>query len=687
MTTKRRVLTDEELLQACRSKADFGSRFVDSTLAEERRKVSEYYLGKAPVPAREGGSKFVSQDVYLSVESMKAELVETFGAGSKIVSFAPQGPEDVALAKHSTAYCEMVVHRTNSGLEIFQDAVHDALTNRVGLAKVFWDRSEDVAEYRFRDKPEAEVVALLQQPGAQPIGKPTASPGPQGIVWSGEYEVVTDTSQTRIVPIPPEEFVIVGRTRSLDKAPYLAHRYRSTLGELVDDGYDEDLVYSITGSDDDLAFDAEAMQREEDTASHFDAEDDAIDDAGKVVTVYESYIRIDAEGRGRQQLWKVVHVGDTLLDKQKVSSHPFVSFVPQPIPHTFFGNNFAARTIPHANTKTVLTRAIIEQAVEATQPRWQVARGGVANPRELIDNRRGGIVNVRSVVDSVAPLPQTPINPFVLQTIGMIDTDREDTTGISKLSQGLDKKALSHQNSAGLVEQLTSNSMTRTKVIARNFALQFVAQLYLKVYAIGIENETRERMIEMGGSFVPVSPAAWRSRKDVAVDMTLGYDERDTRVSELADLDKALSASPRLKRAYGEQQAFAIYRDALELKGFKNAGEYLIDPSTLGAEQPDPMQQAELAKLQKDTEVSERQMALREKQVAQDLARKNAEAEWRRITGQHDMDMQKQSEDRKDAETSNRIDIGLAELELAINAAHSVDPKNEKFTAIASPNS
>src|SRR3546814_9461972 len=112
-------------------------------------------------------------------------------------------------------------------------------------------------------------------------------------------------------------------------------------------------------------------------------------------------------------------------------------------------------------TKTVLTRAIIEQAVDATNPRGMVARGGVANPRELIDNRRGGVVNVRSLTDSVAPLPSQSINPFVPQVIAMVDSDREDTTGISRLSQGLDKKALSHQNSAGLVEQLTSNSQGR----------------------------------------------------------------------------------------------------------------------------------------------------------------------------------------------------------------------------------
>src|SRR3546814_17727202 len=150
-------------------------------------------------------------------------------------------------------------------------------------------------------------------------------------------------------------------------------------------------------------------------------------------------------------LGKVVHVGHTLLEKQKVNEHPFVADVPQPIPHTFYGNNSAARTLQHANTKTVLTRAIIEQAVDVTNPRWMVARGGVANPRELIDNRRGGVVNVRSLTDSVAPLPSGSINPSVPQVIAMVDSDREDTTGISRLSQGLDKTALSHQNSAGRV--------------------------------------------------------------------------------------------------------------------------------------------------------------------------------------------------------------------------------------------
>src|SRR3546814_20321149 len=106
MTNERiRKLTDEDLLQACRAKADAGSTFVDTNLAEERRKVTEYYMGKRPLQSREGGSKFVSQDVYLSVETMKSEIVETFGAGSQIVAFSPVTGDDVPLAKTGRASC------------------------------------------------------------------------------------------------------------------------------------------------------------------------------------------------------------------------------------------------------------------------------------------------------------------------------------------------------------------------------------------------------------------------------------------------------------------------------------------------------------------------------------------------------------------------------------------------------
>ena len=69
MKKKLSALTDEALVSACVARAESGSSFVDSNLAAERREVLQYYQGKKPFPLREGGSRFVSQDVYLAVEA------------------------------------------------------------------------------------------------------------------------------------------------------------------------------------------------------------------------------------------------------------------------------------------------------------------------------------------------------------------------------------------------------------------------------------------------------------------------------------------------------------------------------------------------------------------------------------------------------------------------------------------
>src|SRR3546814_13107630 len=64
------------------------------------------------------------------------------------------------------------------------------------------------------------------------------------------------------------------------------------------------------------------------------------------------------------------------------------------------------------------------------------------------------------------------------------------------------------------------------------------------------------RSIEIAGNFVPVTPAQWRSRRDVAVDMTLGYGERDKIVEDMLVADKVLSEKQ--VRWYGDKQSYNL---------------------------------------------------------------------------------------------------------------------------------
>ena len=161
--------------------------------------------------------------------------------------------------------------------------------------------------------------------------------------------------------------------------------------------------------------------------------------------VYEAYINLDVDGAGQATLHKVVKAGNQILEIEKVDRKPFIVFTPLPTPHSFFGANFAEKLIATQNAKTVLTRSILDHAQISNNPRYTVLKGGLSNPRELISNKVGGLVNITRP-DAIAPMPQAPLNPFVFQTIKLLDDEKEETSSVSSLSTGLNKDAVSKQN-------------------------------------------------------------------------------------------------------------------------------------------------------------------------------------------------------------------------------------------------
>ena len=171
------------------------------------------------------------------------------------------------------------------------------------------------------------------------------------------------------------------------------------------------------------------------------------------------------------------------------------------------------------------------------------SKGGLTNPRELLDNRLGGLVNVTRP-DAISPLEQAPLNPFVYQTLELIKSQTEETTGISSLSQGLNKDAISSQNSDAMVERLVSLSQTRQKVIARNFANNFLIPLYLKVYSLVVAKEDKEKIVELAGNWVKVKPSSWRDRKSVSVSLHLGYREHESEAQKRLEMAAFVTQSP-----------------------------------------------------------------------------------------------------------------------------------------------
>jgi hypothetical protein len=142
-------LTDSEIISLLSDGVKAGVRFNDTKLSRERKRVMDYYNGLLPAPVHKGNSPYVSTDVFDCVESMKATLLETFSAHADIVQFSPKtdDPNELAEALQATAYTKHVIFEQNTGTEIFGSAIHDGLTARNAIVKVYWeDKTERVGE-------------------------------------------------------------------------------------------------------------------------------------------------------------------------------------------------------------------------------------------------------------------------------------------------------------------------------------------------------------------------------------------------------------------------------------------------------------------------------------------------------------------------------------------------------------
>lgn len=676
--SKFRPIKKDELVALIDRQIRNSVGYYDSKLSKEREKILDYYNAVLPKPHHAGNSKYVSMDVFDAVESLKAVLLETFASGNRIVTFDPQNEDDVEPSRVATEYCDYVVFRQNDGFQIFHDVIHDGLTARVGIAKVYWEDREEVSEEEFENLTQDEVNALLARPDVEVT---ELEADEETGLFEGEIERRINAGKVCIDVIPPEEFLITPQAKSITDAAFVAHRSKKSYSELIEMGFDKKLVMSIGAEDEsELSLHPEVLARFDDIGADRLNLNGEVQEQAKKVVVYECYTKLDMDGTGVTKLYKIMRSGNVILDTEEVDVVPFKHFTPLPVPHSFYGNNYSNRVVPTQNARTTLVRGILDHTVITNNPRYQVVKGALTNPKELLENRIGGLVNVTRP-DGIMPLQQASLNPYVFQTIQLLDADKEEATGVSQLSQGLNKDAVSKQNSQGLVENLVTLSQQREKIIARNFANQFVKPLYLEVYRLVLANQTSEAVIKVAGNFTRVLPSEWMDRNDATIELKLGYGEQDREAEKFFTMHQMLSADPAIGEMYGAANRYNMLKAIFEKSGVKNVSEYLTNPANIAPPQPDPM-------VLKQVELEERKVGVQEKQAEVSAAKVsvNAELEQMRIELQQmtlELNRMKveREQDRKDFDSSSRAAIAVEELEMAKAAPQ------ENTNAIISPNS
>jgi hypothetical protein len=686
-TTKRPKLTDDKIVAMIDYAVGQSVGFSESKLSKERERVQLYYDGRRPEKAHPGDSGYQSLDVYDGVEDMKAQLLDVFSANKRPVVFDAAYGEDPAAAKVRTDYVTDVLFNQNEGYQLFHDTIEEGLMDRNAVVKLWWQKDIRDEYVEMAQTSVEEIQAYLSQHPEADLKEVEMDDVDGVTVKRATLKIKKDASQVRIGLLAGEEFGISPMAESIKKADFVYDRHEMTVDELIKAGYDKDDIKDLQSNDRLwLAMDPEKIAR-------FQPTDDLIgtkvnedgQNAKRVIMVYECYMELDldddgdGEGTGPLQLYKVVKAGNKVLDKEPVSHKPYIDFCPLPRAKAFWGQNYAKLLIPTQNARTYLTRSIINHALTTNNPRLQVVKGAVLNPRELMENRFGGIVNVTRP-DGILPLPQTGLNPFVFQTIEMLKANKEELTGISDLSQGLNKDAVSKQNSGDMIHELITVSQLRQKIVARNFAERFLRPLYSEIYRLVLENEDRQKIIKVAGNWVPVDFAQWPEDTTMSVSFALGYGEQEKESLKWMNIGKALQGDPMLAQWYTPQEHHYVAQRALEAAGVTDMSSVLRPLKEAVQPPPNPLQQAEIAMKQADAAA---------KQATAQASTKNLELQMRKLELDHKEAMAKinletlkvQSHlNLQEAQLQHKIAVDAAEIQLQKEAQ-----EQDKLQAEAMP--
>ncbi|CAB4140974.1 hypothetical protein UFOVP399_48 [uncultured Caudovirales phage] len=641
----------------------------DNTLNAEREQALNYYKGHMPdLPALENRSKVVSTDVADAIETLLPDIVDIFLAGEDGITFMAQGAEDEEAAKQETDYVRHVIFQQNRGFKLLYDGFKDAMQLKTGVWKFYWDSEPEYQEYETT----VDEMGLqeLEQLGVEITGIEPV----QGNGGNEPAELFKVTARkmirngcVRIEVIPPEDFTVSEETVELSDTSYCAYRRRCRVQDLIADGYDPDELEVLGVDDSDTT---STVRRARDQSNETLDDDDSFStEMLRRVEVIEHYIRLDLEGIGKPQIWRIVTGTDEscILDIEKRSRIEFASITPYPQPHRFYGQSVADKTIQSQRWVTSLVRMMNDAGHFALNQRQAVNMNFATEDTlpALIDNTPGRPVPTKG--DALSPIASGGPGFDVLSAIEYAKTDTEMKTGIVRNAQGLNPDTL-HDTKGG-AEMLANASQKRNRLMARQFAETGVRDLFLGVHDLLRSNATIADTVKLRNKWVDIQPNAWSRRKDVTIEIGIGSGGKDERAQKLLAYSDRLSGVIEMQGGMGgplvtAENVYQLNTEITDALGIKNGERFMTNPQEAPPQEPQP--DPEMLKLQAEQQAAEAKLAMQKAESDHKMALAREEAAFKAEMRQMELAAEQNAmRERAALEAQLARDKAAAELELA----------------------
>ena len=539
--------------------------YYDTEFSAERSETLDYYLGEPFGNEVEDRSQVVATETRDTIEYIMPQLMKVFQSSDSFARFVARQPEDVKAAEQATDLTNYIINSENRGFVHIYNWFKDALLFKIGVLKVFYDENIETVEEEYMGLDETELTFLLDDPNIEVISQSVNEVGviaddeiltddaviededeiaieevedivsgegqiPLSVTYDVKVKRKKDNGKVKIMNVPPEEFLFSRRAVSLETADFVAHRTTMKVGDLVNDGYDYDTVIKYSGYAD-IENEMEVQQRFQDVESGTKTEsknDPTMHDC----LVTEMYVRADYDGDGIPELRRVLAIGEGnfILENDPFDHIPFCVLSPILMPHRMVGLSVAEMVKDLQLIKSTILRQLLDNLYLTNNSRVAVVEGQV-NLDDLLTSRPAGIVRMRQQ-GMVQPLSVPQIGTAGFNMLEYIDQVRDQRTGFSKASLGLDPKVL-QSTTASAVQSTIQGAQLKTEMIARVFAETGCRDLAKLILLLCSKHMMKEKTIRIRNEYVSIDPRSFDNEFDISIEVGLGNGKQEEKMQML----------------------------------------------------------------------------------------------------------------------------------------------------------
>ena len=357
------------------AQAEADSVQFNGTFSRDNVRLLKAYKGDLYGDEVEGRSKVVSTDVSDVVEADMPSLARVFLGAGDIASFKPntENEQEVQEAKDKTKYVNWLIRNQPESFATLHGWLKDAEIQKMGVVKYFIEdtRKAEEVEYTGVDAIELEqIIESLNDDDVEKVEIIGQSQDEGQSTFDIIFRVTRGKQKVRIVNVRTEDFLISSGADCLDNAEMVGDRMLKTRGELIAEGFDEDIVkqlptfqagesrsVSVTGGSNS---DGSTLNQVRNKDQGGDVGTSLNEFASQEVEIIDMTLKIDFDQDGIAERRHIIKSGQHILVNEQFDHVNYALISAMLMPHKAIGRSRAEITEVTQRVKTVVLRQTLD---------------------------------------------------------------------------------------------------------------------------------------------------------------------------------------------------------------------------------------------------------------------------------------------------------------------------------------